>query len=117
MEVFDDAAKRQYQQRIQSIQKELAEAGAALDSNSMVKLQTEYDEILDHLSKALGKGGKKRELGSGVEKARSAVTWRIRSAIKRLGKSHSALGKHLAASIKTGVFCEYQPEYEVEWQL
>ena len=48
-----------------------------------VKLQDEYDKLIDHLSSVVGLGGKTRKSNSSVEKARSAITWRIRSSIKK----------------------------------
>jgi hypothetical protein len=46
-----------------------------------------------------------------------AVTWRLRSAIKKIGAAHPALGKHLSNSVRTGSFCAYGPETSVVWRL
>ncbi|MBK7871915.1 MAG: hypothetical protein IPJ74_15170 [Saprospiraceae bacterium] len=78
-------------------------------------LQEEYDQLLDHLSKSLGLGGKTRKVSDSIDKTRSAVTWRIRSAVKKIAEVHLPLSKHLEISIKTGVFCEYAPEHEINW--
>jgi hypothetical protein len=43
------------------------------------------------------------------------VTWRIRSAIKKISESHPELGRHFDASIRTGSFCAYDPEIRVIW--
>ena len=64
---------------------------------------------------ALGLHGRSRRLGSGAERARSAVTWRIRSAIKKIAMTHPRLGRHLENSLKTGTFCVYQPETVIDW--
>ena len=47
---------------------------------------------------------------SDLERARSAVTWRIRNAIKKIGQAHPRLGRHLENAVRTGTFCVYQPE-------
>ena len=47
------------------------------------------------LSGALGLGGRSRRLGSAAERARTAVTWRIRNAIRKIATAHPALGRHL----------------------
>ena len=73
--------------------------------------------MLAELASAYGLGGRARRTGSDAERARSAATWRIRDAIKRLEKLHPALGRHLRASVRTGVFCSYQPEDEVAWTV
>ena len=80
-------------------------------------LREEYDSLLDHLSKSLSLSGKTRKVGSTVEKARSAVTWRIRNAIKKIENVHPELGNHLSKSIKTGTNCAYLPEVDVNWTL
>ena len=65
--------------------------------------------------RAIGLGGGDRKMGDSSERARSAVTWRIRHAIKKLEVVHPALARHLRVSLKTGVFCSYEPEKETHW--
>ena len=116
-EVFDEKAKTTYQRRIRYLQQEIEEAKTLVDNQRLEELQGEYDQIISHVSRAMGKGGKARKVSGTLEKCRTAVTWRIRSAIKKIAEVHPALGKHLEASIKTGIFCEYSPEHEVKWIL
>lgn len=115
--VFDDRAKKEYQQRILDLQEELDEAGEFSQSNRVASLQQEYDQLLDHLTKSVGKGGKVRKASGSIEKARTAVTWRIRNAIKKIAEVHPQLGKHFEVSIKTGLFCTYSPETVVQWMV
>ena len=79
------------------------------------KLREEYEKLINHLSSSLGLAGKTRKIDSSVEKARSAVTWRLRNAIKKINNDNPLLGKHLSNSIKTGIFCSYSPENEISW--
>ena len=73
--------------------------------------------FLDYLTQSLNlKGGRKKFQDSG-DKARSAVTWRIRNAIKTIQTSNPELGKHLSASIITGNLCSYSPEIIIDWVL
>ncbi|MBN1446662.1 MAG: hypothetical protein JXA28_01925, partial [Bacteroidetes bacterium] len=62
-------------------------------------------------------GGRTRTVAGTVEKCRSAVTWRIRSAMKKIATLHPSLGRHLEASIRTGMFCTYAPEKDIDWEL
>ena len=117
MEVIDAVAKTSYVERIKELQEEIAESERMNNISLTSKMQEEYEQLVQHLSKSLGIDGKPRETGSSIEKARSAVTWRIRSAIKKIENQHPALAKHLTISIKTGTFCTYQPENPVNWQL
>ena len=45
-----------------------------------------------------------------AERARSAVTKRIRSAIAHIRAHHDGLGRHLLASVHTGQRCVYDPD-------
>jgi hypothetical protein len=56
-------------------------------------------------------------MGSSVEKARSAITWRIRNVIKKISSTHPKLATHLSKSINTGTFCSYKPEVNIDWEL
>jgi hypothetical protein len=52
-----------------------------------------------------------------AERARSAVSKRIRDAVRRVEAHHAALGYHLRAGIKTGSRCVYvpNPERPLRW--
>jgi hypothetical protein len=116
-EIIDDTARRQYEQRIRDLQADIDHAEADNDHARADAAQAEFDAIVEHLANALGLGGRARRGASTAERARSAVTHRIRSTIRRLGDEHPELGRHLAASITTGIYCTYRPEHEVTWTL
>lgn len=115
--VFDEKAKRSYQKKILELQEEIQWSEQNNDLERTTSLQQEYDDIVDHLSASLGMRGKIRKAHDPIDKARSAVTWRIRNAIRKIEKTHPSLGKHLSVSIKTGLFCSYRPEKPVTWML
>ena len=46
---------------------------------------------------------------SDAERARKAVTARIRDAIRRIGAAHPDLGAHLDRTVRTGTTCRYDP--------
>lgn len=114
---IDKKAKAAYHKRIKELQEDIAEAESLNQIESVSSLREEYDTILDHLSQSLGLSGKTRKVNSTIEKARSAVTWRIRNSIKKIEKLHLELANHLSNSIKTGTYCSYKPEIEVDWTL
>lgn len=117
IELLDDQSRKAYQEKIRELQHELSEADTANDVERASRLNEEYETLLDHVSRSLGLGGRSRKAGSSIEKTRSAVTWRIRSAIKRVNIHHPELGTHLSRSIKTGILCTYQPEFPVDWEF
>ena len=45
-----------------------------------------------------------------AERARQSVTKAIREATRRIAQEDSALGDHLERSVRTGVYCVYDPD-------
>lgn len=116
-EVLDGEGRAAVRRRAGELQAELDEARALGDLGRVEVLRAELDELVEGLATSLGLGGRSRALGSAAEKARSAVTWRIRSAIRKIASAHAELGRHLDHSVRTGTFCAYEPETPVDWQL
>ena len=116
-ELLDDEARAAYKRRIDELREERELAQAANDTVRAERAQEELEAIGDTLKSAYGLGGRARRAGDHAERARSAVTWRIRSAIARIDAVHPALGRHLRNSIRTGTFCAYTPEQRVDWRL
>ena len=52
-------------------------------------------------------GGRSGEAESNAERARVAVTKRIKASVAKIGVLHPALAAHLSTRIKTGYFCLY----------
>ncbi len=115
--IFDEKAKKNYQNRIATLQAAIEEAELLQSTEQLERLRQEYDQVLDHLSQSVGIGGRARKVSGSIEKARTAVTWRIRSAIKKISQLHPALGKHLKNTIRTGLVCEYTPEKDMHWTV
>ena len=115
--VLDDRARREYRARLAELQREIDAAERDSDLARGTQAREEMEALVEALSGALGLGGRSRALGSGAERARSAVTWRIRSAVKKIAAAHPALGRHLENSIRTGTYCSYQPERPVDRQF
>ena len=113
--LIDEKARKQYQKKIIELQNEIEEAEQYSDFNQLEKLQEQYDRLIDHLSVSLNLKGQARKTGGAVEKARAAVTWRIRNAIARIEQQHPMLGAHLSNAIKTGTLCSYKPDREIQW--
>jgi hypothetical protein len=113
--VLDDRARREIQTRVRELQRDIDEADTAHDLGRAAGAREELDQIVELLSGALGLSGRSRPLGSVAERARSAVTWRIRNAIRKVGTAHPRLGRHLEHAVGTGTFCVYEPETPVSW--
>jgi hypothetical protein len=115
--VLDERARREIRARAAELQHEIDDADASHDLARAEHARVELDRLVDTLTGAMGLRGRARGLGSPAERARSTVTWRIRSAIKKVTAAHPRLGRHLDNAVRTGHFCVYQPETTIEWIL
>jgi predicted ATPase len=115
-EVADAAARAAYAARIEQLQSALDDADGSGDAERGSRLQAELDELTRHLAAAYGLHGPRRA-GDPAERARAAVTARIRAAIGKVAGAHPALGRHLERSIRTGRFCSYRPDDPVVWTI
>lgn len=115
--VLDERAQRELRARVRELQQDIDDADARNDAGRAERAREELDRIVEHLSGALGLAGRRRALGSAAERARSAVTWRIRNAIRKIGSAHPRLGRHLENTVRTGTFCVYEPEAPVDWAV
>lgn len=115
--VLDATARRQYQERIVELQREIDEARADHDTVRAERAEVELDALVEQLSEAFGLGGRSRSSGSSAERARTAVTYRVRAAIRRIGEVHPEAGRHFTNAVKTGTWCSYRPETELAWTI
>lgn len=115
--LIDDAAKEDYKRRIEELQEEIHGAEARGDAETGATAREELDFLVQELSSAYGIGGRPRRTPDHIERARKAVTRRIRDALGRIERVHPALGRHLNASVRTGVFCSYEPERDLVWTI
>jgi predicted ATPase len=116
-EVIDATARRNYEQKIRDLQSEIDEAESNSDYARAYKHQAELDTLIDHLTAALGHGNRTRRAAGSTERARSAVTHRLRTTIRQLGRLHPVLGRHLSHAVNTGTYCSYRPEQPTTWRI
>ncbi|HEU5385395.1 MAG TPA: AAA family ATPase [Streptosporangiaceae bacterium] len=114
-EVLDAQARSAYRQRLHELEEAAAEADAAADIERSARVTAERDALVEALTQAYGLGGRVRRPGSASERARTAVTARIKDAIRRVGEADPELGRHLARSVRTGTFCVYDPDQPARW--
>jgi hypothetical protein len=117
-ETIDAQARNAYRSSLNDIEAELDEAHLAADAGRAERLQLERDALIAELAAAYGIAGRvRRGGGDSAERARSTVTKRLREALRRIQTQHPRLGRHLTASLHTGIFCSYDPEAPVTWNL
>ena len=116
---LDDKAKQAYRRELLELNEEMNEASAFSDTYRVSIIQERIAALTSHLAAAVGIGGKTRLAGSISERARCAVTKRIKEAMDRIGNAIPSVRQHLHASIKTGYFCSYDPPAgsDVNWDF
>jgi hypothetical protein len=117
--ILDTQAKVEYKHRLDDLGRDLKEAEQFNDYARAERARTEMDALAEQLASAMGLGGRNRRIGSEAERARSAVTKRIKNSITRIGEVIPLLGSHLATRVNTGYFCSYHPnpQQPVAWKF
>ncbi len=106
--LLDTRARAEYRARLVDIREDLADAERRGDLGWIERLRTEAEVIQAELSRAFAPGGRARRTGAAAERARSAVTRRVREAIARINDHDKQLGAHLEWAIRTGMTCSYR---------
>jgi pimeloyl-ACP methyl ester carboxylesterase len=114
--LLDDQARHEFRRRLRDIDVELGEAEAHGDLARLRRLSSERQALLTELSTAAGLGMRRRAFPHDAERARKAVTARLREAIARVRSVCPELGEHLDGSITTGLTCVYKPERPIRWK-
>ncbi|MER6896256.1 ATPase, partial [Amycolatopsis sp. NPDC000740] len=115
--ILDDTAKAAYRRRLDQLDEAIDAAALRGDDAKAAALDTERAALLDELRTSTGLSGRTRRLGDETERARKAVTARIRDTLRKLGDLHPELADHLRTTITTGSSCSYQPEKPMTWRL
>ena len=117
--VLDAQARAEYKRRVNDLRQDLIQAERFNDLQGKTEVQNELQVIADHLACGVGLGGRGRRASWAAERARSAVTKCIKKAIQEIGEAIPSLGYHLAARIKTGYFCSYNPHPDrpIAWKF
>ncbi len=116
-EAIDREARTAYQQRLAELQAIIDEAEEMNDLGRAGGAREELQTLQEHLASALGLGGRARKPGAPEERARSAVTQRVRGSIRKIEAALPPLGRHLQSAVRTGSFCSYVPEKTPDWRL
>ncbi|HVE26804.1 MAG TPA: hypothetical protein VNC22_15445 [Sporichthya sp.] len=106
---LDGAARDAYRLRLRRIEEELGAAERRGDGETAAALESERAALVTELKRGLGLGGRIRRDPDAAERARINVTRSIRRAIDRITEVAPQAGLHLAASVRTGHACRYDP--------
>ncbi|MDL4814038.1 hypothetical protein [Actinomadura opuntiae] len=105
--LLDEAAKRQYRQRLADLQDQADRSEMAGDPDRAADLQRERDWLIAELASATGLGGRARRFADNDERARIAVGKAIRRALDRITDADPLIGAELRSHVRTGLRCCY----------
>jgi hypothetical protein len=116
--LLDATAKAAYRARLAELGAELEAAEAGNDPARAARARGEREFLVAELARAVGLGGRDRRAAAHAERARVNVTRAIRAAMANLARVHPSLGRHLAATVRTGRYCAYTPDPRapIAWQ-
>jgi hypothetical protein len=114
---LDLQAKRAYKRRLDDLRDALEEAQRCRDLERAARVQAEIQWIITELAAAYGLDGRVRKTADGNERARKAVTNRIKDTLTKIQQVHPSLWQHLVNAIRTGAFCAYIPEQPTAWHF
>src|SRR5947208_409047 len=116
--VLDRRARADYRERLADLHRELDDAERCHDEGRVARAGAELDFIAGELASAFGLGGRGRQAGSPIERARKAVASRIRFSLTHIARVHPAMARHLRSYIRTGTVCTYVMSDEpVHWSV
>jgi hypothetical protein len=117
--LLDAKSRSAYRDRLAELNAELDLARAQNDTARMAQSEAELGFLIAELRRCVGFAGRTRTVACAAERARQNVTRSIRSAMRRLEAHNGALAGHFERTIRTGLFCSYEPDPRapIEWEL
>lgn len=106
---LDATARTRYRQRLTELVAERDEAESWGDRGRVERATGEIEALTAEIERAFGLGGRDRKVGAASERARTNVQRRITHALDQIRASSPRLGEHLAATVRTGMYCVYAP--------
>jgi hypothetical protein len=114
--ILDERARAELHDRLSTLDEAIARAEAIGDGAAATRASDERSALVRELRAATGLGGRRRALADPAERARKAVSGRIRESIEKLRAAHPELARHLEQSITTGHACAYRPPHALVWR-
>lgn len=117
-QIVDRRALDAYRRRLADIDEDADEAARDNDLGRRARLDVERQALLDELSRTTTvRGGARPFANHPAERARKAVTGRVRDAIRKLEAVLPEMSAHLERNIVTGTYCRYRTDDTVRWHV
>ena len=110
-DIVDRRSLAAYRQRLADLDDDIDDAERNHDPERGARAASERQAILDELGRSTGTAGRTRAFSNHpAERARKAVSGRIRDAIRKLEADLPELADHLRRTIVTGTYCRYRTD-------
>jgi tetratricopeptide (TPR) repeat protein len=118
-EMLDEEARAAYRRRLADLREDEEEARRRGDADGAERAREEIEVLARELSRAVGIGGRSRKAASDAERARLNVTRAINAVLRKIAAESPLIGQHLAATVRTGIFCAYVPDprLPIRWRF
>lgn len=113
--ILDGTAMASLRARLVQLGEDRERAERKGDVAALEAIDREVEAIADALGAGRDIRGRARRSGGDAERARKAVTNRIRHAVGVIESVDPDLAAHLRNSVRTGAFCAYHPERPQTW--
>jgi hypothetical protein len=108
-ELLDGRAFSAYRARVESLRDVIEESEARGDADRAEHAREELEALARELGRASAPGGRTKRGESAVDRARSAVTRRVKDALDRIAEQDPELGVWLRRAVSTGNHCSFNP--------
>lgn len=115
-EILPDEDRGYVLNLLEKAREELATIKINGQTDLIAEKEGEIEKIEDYL-RSTRFGDRNAHFDGRADKDRKSVAKAIKEAIGKLADKHPALASHFCKSIKTGVFCLYEPETELNWEV
>jgi hypothetical protein len=107
-----------YRRRLVELDVDADDAARDHDDERGARVAAERQALLDEVGRVTGVGGRARQFANHpAERARKAVSGRIRDAIRRIEPVLPALATHLEQRVVTGSYCRYRSDDGGVWTI
>jgi hypothetical protein len=107
--VLDDAARREYRQRLTELAERIDRHELAGDPDKADQVRHERSSLIAELAAAAGPVRSPLVPHGDDDRVRIAVGKAIRRALDRITAANPFVGQHLRLAVHTGAYCSYQP--------
>jgi pimeloyl-ACP methyl ester carboxylesterase len=113
--ILDVRARGEILEKLRLLDDQIAAAEAAGSEAVALRAEDEKGQLLRELRVDSGIGGRRRAFPDASERARKAVSGRIRDSIEKIRALLPELAVHLQSAIITGSQCVYRPTQPTVW--